>query len=54
MKSVDSNEDWVFVSGSMTITQENGTLKTIDFFDQFRINKQGKINLIKQYEFAAK
>lgn len=54
VKSVDSNEDWVFVSGSMTITQENGTLKTIDFFDQFRINKEGKINLIKQYEFAAK
>lgn len=54
VKSVDSNEDWVYVSGSMTITQENGTLNTIDFFDQFRINKEGKINLIKQYEFAAK
>jgi len=54
VKSVDSDEDWVFVSGSMTTTQENGRPKSIHFFNQFRINKEGKINLIKQYEFAAK
>ena len=54
MKSVDSNEDWVFVYGSMITTQENGTLKSIDFFHQFRINKEGKISLIKQYEFVSK
>ena len=54
LKSSDSNEDWVFVYGSMITTQENGTLKSIDFFHQFRINKEGKISLIKQYEFVSK
>jgi hypothetical protein len=54
LKSSDSNEDWVFVYGSMITTQENGTLKSVDFFSQFRINKEGKISLIKQFEFVSK
>jgi len=54
LKSADSHEDWVFVYGSMITTQENGTVKSIDFFHQFRINKEGKISLIKQYEFVSK
>lgn len=54
LKSSDSNVDWVFVYGSMITTQENGTLKSIDFFQQFSFNKDGKIDLIKQYEFAPK
>jgi len=54
LKSIDSNEDWVFVCGSMINTKKNGTLHNIDFFQQFRINKDGKISLIKQYEFVAK
>ncbi|MEP6556709.1 MAG: hypothetical protein ABJB11_24350 [Ferruginibacter sp.] len=54
LKSIDSNEDWVFVCGNMINTQENGTLENTDFFQQFRINKEGKINLIKQYEFVSK
>ena len=54
LKSSDSNEDWVFVCGSMITTQKNGTFESIDFFNQFRINKEGKISLIKQYEFVSK
>jgi len=38
----------------MITTQENGTLKSVDFFSQFRINKEGKISLIKQFEFVSK
>jgi hypothetical protein len=47
LKSVDNNEDWVFVIGNMITTKENGALTSIDFCYQFRINKEGKINLIK-------
>jgi hypothetical protein len=54
LRSSDNNEDWVFVYGSMITTPENETLKSIDFFHQFRINKEGKISLIKQYEFVSK
>ncbi|MBZ5858140.1 hypothetical protein [Flavihumibacter profundi] len=53
IKSADSNEDWVFVTGNMITTQENGTLKNIDFFQQFSFTKDGKIRLIKQYELAS-
>lgn len=52
LKSSDRNEDWVFVCGNMISFLENGTLKNLDFFQQFRINNEGKINLIKQYEFV--
>ena len=47
LKSIDNNEDWVFVIGNMITTKENGTLTSIDFCYQFRINKEGKINLIQ-------
>lgn len=47
LKSVDNNEDWVFVIGNMITTKENGALTSIDFCYQFRINKEEKINLIK-------
>lgn len=53
LKSVDSDEDWVFVIGTMTNKQENGTFKGRDFIDLFKLDKNGKINLIKQYEFVA-
>ena len=49
-RSVDSNEDWVFVSGSMTIAKENNSFQNVDFFQQYRMNNEGKINLIKQFE----
>jgi hypothetical protein len=52
LKSVDSNEDWVFVIGSMT-NKQNGTFNGKDFVDLFKIDNNGKINLIKQYEFLA-
>jgi len=54
LKSVDSNEDWVFVYGNMITTQENGTLKSIEFFQQFSFTRDAKISLIKQYEFVSK
>ena len=54
LKSSDSNEDWVFVYGNMINTLENGTLQTVDFLQQFRINKEGKINFIKQYIVSVK
>ena len=54
LKSIDSDDDWVYVYGSMTTTKENGALQANDFFQQYRMTKEGKISLIKQYEFATK
>jgi hypothetical protein len=52
LKSVDVNDNWVFAFGSLLSTLENGQLQNLDFFMQFKINDQGKINRIKLYEFV--
>jgi hypothetical protein len=54
LKSIDSDDDWVYVYGSMTSTKENGSLQANDFFQQFMMTKDGKISIIKQYEFITK
>ena len=54
LKSIDSDDDWVYVYGSMTSTNQNGDLQANDFFQQFKMSKEGKISLIKQYELATR
>jgi hypothetical protein len=54
LKSVDSEEDWVFAYGNMTDIKGNGALHDINFFQQYSFDKAGKITQIKQYEVVRK
>lgn len=49
--SDDRNEQWVIVNGRVTFVITDGTLNSIDFCQQFRVSKEGKINYIKEFNF---
>ncbi len=53
LKSTDSNQEWIIANGNLINTKEDGTLESTDFLQQFRMNKDGKIDLIKQYILEA-
>ncbi len=49
VKSTDKNEDWVLVWGTETDTHKNGKIDSVDLQETWRINKNGKADLIMQY-----
>jgi hypothetical protein len=49
LKSVDKNEDWVALWGQETDTYPDGHTDVYDLHEIWRINKDGKIDMIKQY-----
>lgn len=49
LKSTDKNEDWVAVWGSETDTWADGKTETRDIHEIWRINKDGKVDWMKQF-----
>ncbi|MGI8581547.1 MAG: hypothetical protein ACR2KX_05110 [Chitinophagaceae bacterium] len=52
LRSTDRNEDWVAMWGTETNTWPDGKVETRQIHEVWRINKDGKVNLMRQ--FAAK
>jgi hypothetical protein len=53
LKSVDRNEDWVAIWGTETDTYTDGKTDKKDIHEIWRINKDGKVDFIKQYSSVA-
>jgi len=53
LKSVDKNEDWVALWGTEVDTYPDGHTEAVDIHEIWRINKDGKIDMIKQYTAKA-
>src|ERR1700730_15145048 len=51
LKSVDKNENWVAVWGMETHTDKKGKVDSIGLHEVWRLNKDGKADLV--YQFAA-
>ena len=49
LRSTDKNEDWVAVWGSETDTWADGKTETRDIHEIWRINKDGKVDWMKQF-----
>jgi hypothetical protein len=49
VRSTDKNEDWVLVWGMETDTYKNGKIDSVDLQETWRINKDGKADLLMQY-----
>ncbi len=49
VKSTDKNEDWVLIWGMETDTYKNGKIDSVDLQETWRINKDGKADLLMQY-----
>jgi hypothetical protein len=49
LRSVDKNEDWVAIWGSETDTWADGKVETRQIHEIWRINKDGKIDLMRQF-----
>lgn len=49
LKSVDRNENWVAVWGTETDTAPDGTTNKTDLHEIWRINKDGKVDFMKQF-----
>ncbi|MEO7294089.1 MAG: hypothetical protein ABIW34_13350 [Ginsengibacter sp.] len=49
LRSTDKNEDWVAVWGSETDTWADGKTETRDIHEIWRINKDGKVDFMKQF-----
>lgn len=49
LRSVDKNEDWVALWGSETDTYPDGKVQTREIHELWRINKDGKVDYMKQY-----
>jgi hypothetical protein len=50
LKSVDKNENWVAIWGMETHTDKKGKVDSINLHEVWRINKNGKTDLV--YQFA--
>lgn len=50
LKSVDRNENWVALWGTETDTWADGKTSKRDIQEIWRINKDGKVNFMKQFE----
>src|SRR6476469_6988346 len=51
LKSTDKNEDWVAIWGMETHTDKKGKVDSISLHEVWRLNKDGKADLV--YQFAA-
>jgi hypothetical protein len=49
VKSTDKNEDWVLIWGMETDTHKNGKIDSVNLQETWRINKDGKADLLMQY-----
>jgi hypothetical protein len=49
LKSTDRNEDWVAIWGTETDTWPDGKVDTYNVHEVWRINKDGKIDLMRQF-----
>jgi len=49
LRSVDRKEDWVAIWGTETDTTPDGKVGTTQIHEVWRINKDGKVDLIRQY-----
>ena len=49
VKSTDKNEDWVLVWGTEIDTHKNGKVDSVDLQETWRINKDGKADMLLQY-----
>lgn len=49
LKSVDRNENWVALWGTETDTAPDGTTNKTDLQEIWRINKDGKVDFMKQF-----
>ncbi|HET7000220.1 MAG TPA: hypothetical protein VFI33_02880 [Puia sp.] len=49
LKSTDKNEDWVLIWGTETDTYKNGKIDSVNLQETWRINKDGKADMILQY-----
>lgn len=50
LRSTDKNEDWVAIWGSETDTWADGKTETRELHEVWRINKDGKVDLMRQYQ----
>lgn len=50
--SIDKNEDWVLVWGAAKETDKSGNAKTVPLHELWRINKDGRVDLVLQYTHA--
>lgn len=53
LKSVDRNENWVAIWGAETDTYPDGKTDKRDLQEIWRINKDGKVDFMKQFAAAA-
>ncbi|MEP6950568.1 MAG: hypothetical protein ABI863_14885 [Ginsengibacter sp.] len=49
LRSIDRNEDWVAVWGTETDTYPYGKTDKKDLHEIWRINKEGKVDFMKQF-----
>ena len=49
LKSTDTNENWVAIWGTETDTWPDGKVETSEIHEIWRINKDGKIDLMRQF-----
>ena len=54
VKSTSPNEDWVCVWGTEVTTDKNGKIDSVHLQETWRFNKQGKVDLLLQYNRVAK
>ena len=52
LESIDRNQDWVAVWGTETDTYPDGKTDKKDLQEIWRINKDGKVNFMKQFASA--
>jgi hypothetical protein len=52
LKSTDKNENWVLIWGMETSTAKNGKVDSVNLQETWRLNKDGKVNLLFQYSQA--
>ncbi|HEX3078965.1 MAG TPA: hypothetical protein VHQ04_00820 [Puia sp.] len=49
LRSTDKNEDWVLIWGTEIDTYKNGKVDSVDLQETWRINKDGKADMLLQY-----
>ncbi|MDB5221948.1 MAG: hypothetical protein JWN83_615, partial [Chitinophagaceae bacterium] len=52
LRSVDRKEDWVAIWGTETDTWPDGKVETRNIQEVWRINKDGKVDLMRQFTGA--
>jgi hypothetical protein len=52
VRATDKNENWVLVWATEIITKTDGTTDTVNIMETWRINKEGKADLLYQFDRA--